>query len=169
MAVSSHVDLTPAFRIDDLFEKSYKNIIKVSCRYRLWNLPLESFKMDTEVLAASKEHKAWHVWVLRERTKQFKMSVLGLFTTWRKTSVTTLLWSWNLSLYVNSLSLSWPWATLRLLLSSPLPCSALLRLLFSTVVLATLSASIKWAGRPVCLSGIGLEALLLESLEGQHS
>lgn len=56
--------------------------------------------------AASKEHKAWHVWDLRdvlERTKQFKARVLGSFTTWRKTSVTTLLWSWSLSLCMNSL------------------------------------------------------------------
>lgn len=38
-----------------------------------------------------------------ERTKQFKASVLGSFTTWRKTSVTTLLWSWSSSLCMNPL------------------------------------------------------------------
>lgn len=94
------------------------------------------FKIQHHLLAACEEPKAWHVWVLRDvfkRTKQFKT---GLFTTWRKTSMTTLLWRWSSSLYMNSL---FPLA--------PLCAPALLRVPFSRAGLSTLRASSKWAGR----------------------
>lgn len=57
------------------------------------------FKMHHHLFAAFKEHKAWHVWVLRDvrKNKAVQSEHLGLFTMWRKTSVTTLLWSWSLS------------------------------------------------------------------------
>lgn len=118
-----------------------------------------SFKIQHRLLAALKEHKAWHVWVLRDgrKNKAVQSERLGLFTMWRKTSVTTLLWSWSMSLCMN-----------------PLPPLALIR---SPALLFFVCFS-PWLDYPHCVRllneledlfvFLGFHALLWESLEGQH-